>query len=36
MKLLIPEALFVEPSMGIVLLGPAALSIVKGFKQLVH
>jgi tight adherence protein C len=35
-KLLFPLALFIAPSMGIVLLGPAALSIVKGFKQLVH
>jgi tight adherence protein C len=35
-KLLFPLALFIAPSMGIVLLGPAALSLVKGFKQLVH
>src|SRR5215469_18189391 len=35
-KLLFPLALFIAPAMGIVLLGPAALSIIKGFKQLVH
>jgi tight adherence protein C len=35
-KLLFPLAFFIAPSMGIVLLGPAALSIVKGFKQLIH
>ena len=35
-KLLFPLALFIAPSMGIVLLGPAALSIVKNFKLLVH
>src|SRR5215472_9157279 len=35
-KLLFPLALFIAPAMGIVLLGPAALSLIKGFKQLVH
>ena len=35
-KLLFPLALFIAPSMGIVLLGPAALSLIKGFKQLIH
>ena len=35
-KLLFPLAFCIAPAMGIVLLGPAALSIIKGFKQLVH
>jgi tight adherence protein C len=35
-KLLFPLALFIAPSMGIVLLGPAALSLIKNFKMLVH
>jgi len=32
-KLLFPLALFIAPSMGIVLLGPAALSLVKNFEN---
>jgi tight adherence protein C len=35
-KLLFPLALFIAPAMLIVLLGPAALSILKNFKLLVH
>ena len=35
-KLLFPLALFIAPSMGIVLLGPAALSLIKHFRLLVH
>lgn len=35
-KLLFPLALFIAPAMLIVLLGPAALSIAKSFKLLVH
>ena len=35
-KLLFPLAFFIAPSMGIVLLGPAALSLVKGFKGIFH
>jgi tight adherence protein C len=35
-KLLFPLAFFIAPSMGIVLLGPAAISLVKGFKQIFH
>lgn len=35
-KLLFPLALFIAPAMGIVILGPAALSLIKGFKNLVH
>jgi len=33
-KLLFPLALFIAPSMGIVLIGPAAISIVKSFKHI--
>ena len=33
-KLLFPLALFIAPAMGIVLLGPAALSLVKNFKHM--
>jgi len=33
-KLLFPLALFVAPAMGIVLLGPAALSLIKNFKHM--
>lgn len=32
-KLLFPLALFIAPSMGIVLLGPAFISLVKGFEK---
>jgi tight adherence protein C len=32
-KLLFPLAIFIAPSMGIVLLGPAALSLVKNFEN---
>lgn len=32
-KLLFPLALFIAPSMGIVLLGPAFISLVKGFSR---
>ena len=32
-KLLFPLALFIAPSMGIVLIGPAAISLVKHFQQ---
>jgi tight adherence protein C len=32
-KLLFPLALFIAPSMGIVLLGPAFLSLIKGFEH---
>ena len=35
-KLLFPLALFIAPSMAIVLLGPAALSLVKGFEHFLH
>ena len=33
-KLLFPLALFVAPAMGIVLLGPAALSLIKNFRHM--
>src|SRR5216684_2422760 len=33
-KLLFPLALFIAPAMGIVLLGPAALSLIKNFKHM--
>jgi tight adherence protein C len=33
-KLLFPLVFFIAPSMGIVLLGPAAISIVKSFKRI--
>jgi tight adherence protein C len=32
-KLLFPLALFIAPAMGIVLLGPAAISLVKHFEH---
>ena len=32
-KLLFPLALFIAPAMGIVLLGPAAISLAKGFQH---
>jgi tight adherence protein C len=35
-KLLFPLAFFIAPAMGIVLLGPAALSLIKGFRQIFH
>ena len=35
-KLLFPLALFIAPSMAIVLLGPAAISVAKGFEHFVH
>ena len=35
-KLLFPLALFIAPSMGIVLLGPAALSLAKNFENAFH
>src|SRR5207249_3974275 len=35
-KLLFPLALFIAPSMGIVLLGPAFLSLIKGFQTFLH
>jgi tight adherence protein C len=35
-KLLFPLALFIAPSMGIVLLGPAFISLVKGFENAFH
>ena len=34
-KLLFPLALFIAPAMGIVLLGPAALSLIKNLKHMV-
>ena len=33
-KLLFPLALFIAPAMGIVLLGPAAISIIKSFQHI--
>ena len=33
-KLLFPLALFIAPAMGIVLLGPAMISIVKSFQRI--
>jgi len=33
-KLLFPLALFIAPAMGIVLLGPAMISIVKSFQHI--
>jgi len=35
-KLLFPLALFIAPSMGIVLLGPAVLSFIKSFPHALH
>jgi tight adherence protein C len=35
-KLLFPLALFIAPSMGIVLLGPALISLAKGFSSAFH
>jgi len=35
-KLLFPLALFIAPSMGIVVLGPALISLVKGFERAFH
>ena len=35
-KLLFPLALFIAPSMAIVLLGPPALSLIKGFEHFLH
>ncbi len=35
-KLLFPLALFIAPSMGIVLLGPAFISLAKGFEKAFH
>jgi len=35
-KLLFPLALFIAPAMGVVLLGPAMISLVKGFQGFVH
>ena len=35
-KLLFPLALFIAPSVGIVVLGPAALSFFKSFDQVLH
>ena len=32
-KLLFPLALFIAPAMGIVLLGPAAISLTKHFEH---
>lgn len=35
-KLLFPLALFIAPSMAIVLLGPAFISLMKGFEHFLH
>jgi len=35
-KLLFPLALFIAPAMGVVLLGPAFISLAKGFQQAFH
>ncbi len=35
-KLLFPLALFIAPSMGVVLLGPALIALVKGFESAFH
>jgi tight adherence protein C len=35
-KMLFPLALFIAPAMGIVLLGPAAISLVKHFQHIFH
>jgi tight adherence protein C len=35
-KLLFPLALFIAPSMGIVLIGPAFISLIKHFQQAFH
>jgi tight adherence protein C len=35
-KLLFPLALFIAPSMAIVLLGPPGISLIKGFEHFLH